>query len=404
LAVHFAPSTLIEKLKYVSGLPPICGSRTHPPEPPVYPHAESRFHESIGKFCRGKVWGLNPYESSCGTTPCASTENRKKKAKRRKAFASYGAASQPFLIETFTIGLVERLTQCSLTRIETLESGCPRHFAACGSPVNNSAKESKVMIGKSTTPTQLCPYCANSIEENAAKCPYCKADLLSQSAPQWLRRDESSPEPRAGSNSNKKFTIPPKFIWALAMLVVVLTAFFAGGYIQRSEQVLSAQAYSKQLQAKDQIIQSQENQLADARKQQNDNANQLAEVKNKLEENQKELSVMRQRLEVTAREANRLNSTRSLAVGRTESRAPTAAPSFPAAARRTTEPGVYETTQATSVYENPSPGSRVISQISRGTRINVVSSAGDWLEVRSKHGNPPGYVRSTNARLLGSVN
>jgi hypothetical protein len=113
---------------------------------------------------------------------------------------------------------------------------------------------------------------------------------------------------------------------------------------------------------------------------------------------------MRQRLEVTAREANRLNSTRSLAVGRTESRAPTAAPSFPAAARRTTEPGVYETTQATSVYENPSPGSRVISQISRGTRINVVSSAGDWLEVRSKHGNPPGYVRSTNARLIGSVN
>src|SRR5262249_37394994 len=73
----------------------------------------------------------------------------------------------------------------------------------------------------------------------------------------------------------------------------------------------------------------------------------------------------------------------------------------PMAGRRTPEPGVYETTRETPVYENPSSTSRVISQISRGTRINVVSSSGNWLEVRSKHGNPPGYVRSDDARLIG---
>ncbi|HZA56243.1 MAG TPA: SH3 domain-containing protein, partial [Candidatus Udaeobacter sp.] len=73
-------------------------------------------------------------------------------------------------------------------------------------------------------------------------------------------------------------------------------------------------------------------------------------------------------------------------------------------ARRTAEPGVYETTRATSVYENPSSASRVISQISSGTRINVVSSAGGWLEVRSKRGNPPGYVRSDDARLTDRAN
>lgn len=28
----------------------------------------------------------------------------------------------------------------------------------------------------------------------------------------------------------------------------------------------------------------------------------------------------------------------------------------------------------------------------------------DWLEVRSKHGNPPGYVGSDDARLIGRVN
>jgi hypothetical protein len=40
----------------------------------------------------------------------------------------------------------------------------------------------------------------------------------------------------------------------------------------------------------------------------------------------------------------------------------------------------------------------------KGTRINVVSAAGDWLEVRSKHGNPPGYVRSDEARPIARTN
>ncbi len=36
------------------------------------------------------------------------------------------------------------------------------------------------MIGKSTTRMRLCPHCANSIEEDATNCSYCKTDLLSQ--------------------------------------------------------------------------------------------------------------------------------------------------------------------------------------------------------------------------------
>lgn len=262
------------------------------------------------------------------------------------------------------------------------------------------------MIGKSTMPKKLCPYCANSIDEDAAKCPYCKADLLSELAPQWLRRDEPSSQPRIGPNSAKKFSIPAKFIWPAAMLVVALTAFFAGGYIQRSEQLLSSQAYSRQLQAKDQIIQSHEAQLAQTKQQLSDSSTQLTEVRAKFEASQKEMSAMQQRLAVAAREADRLGASRPAAVRRTASRAPDApaSPPSPAVARRSSEPGVYETTQTTSVYENPTSGARVISQISRGTRINVVGSAGDWLEVRSKHGNPPGYVRSDDARLVAKAN
>jgi hypothetical protein len=204
-------------------------------------------------------------------------------------------------------------------------------------------------------------------------------------------------------NSKKKFPIPSKFIWSVTLLVVVLLAYFAGGYLQRSELSAVSQANLKRLQAKDQVIHSQEAQLAQTRKQLDDNSNQLVELKRKLEESQKALSA-RQRLAVASREVNRLNTTRSVAVRRTASRAPDTIASYPASAavRRTVEPRVYEITQATSVYENSSSTARVISQIDRGTRINVVSSAGDWLEVRSNRGNPPGFVRSDDARLLNA--
>jgi uncharacterized protein YgiM (DUF1202 family) len=264
----------------------------------------------------------------------------------------------------------------------------------------------EVMIGESTTRVRLCPYCANSIEEDAAKCPYCKANLSSQFAPQWLKRDERPSKPRAGSDNHKRFPIPAKFIWPAAMLVTALSAFFAGGYIQGSRLSRSSEANLKQLQAKDQMIQSQEAQLAQTRQKLNESSNQLAEMETKLEESRKELSLTRQQLGAATRRVDGLNASRSANVRRTAARAPATAASLPqpAAARRTAEPAVYETTRATSVYENPSSAARVISQIGPGTRINVVSSTGDWLEVRSKRGNPPGYVRSDDAQQIARAN
>jgi Bacterial SH3 domain len=263
------------------------------------------------------------------------------------------------------------------------------------------------MIGNSTAEMRLCPHCANSIAEDATDCRYCKTDFSSQFAPRWLKRDDPSSERRIGSDNYRRSQIPAKFIWMAAMLVVAVIAFFAGGYIHRSELLLSSQAYSKQLQAKDQTIQSQEAQLAQTRQQLNENSTQLAAIKTKLVESQKELSTTQQRLGATTRQVDRSNARRSPAATRTASRAPdTAAASIPqpVGARRTSGPGVYETTRPTPVYENPSSAARVISQIDRGTRINVVSSTGGWLEVRSKRGNPPGYVRSDDARPIGGVN
>jgi uncharacterized membrane-anchored protein YhcB (DUF1043 family) len=262
------------------------------------------------------------------------------------------------------------------------------------------------MNAESSLRPRLCPNCANSIDENAEQCPYCKTDLLAGIAPKWLSRSDPSSEPRASADTKKKFPIPAKYIWSVALLGILLIAVMAGGYIQRSELAALSQATSKQLQTKDQIIKSQQDQLENVQKQLSENTSQLAEIKIKLEDTQKQLAAKQQHLAAATREAKIVNTTRSAAVNRTATRGAEPSQSYPqpASVRRSAQPGVYETTKATAVHEAPSATSRAISQIGRGTRINVVSATGDWLEVRSKHGNPPGYVRSDDTRLLGRPN
>jgi hypothetical protein len=68
-----------------------------------------------------------------------------------------------------------------------------------------------------------------------------------------------------------------------------------------------------------------------------------------------------------------------------------------AVSRRTADAGVYETVRATTVFEEPSASSRNVASIPQGTRVNVVSSAGNWLEVHSKSGKPPGFIRRGDA-------
>ena len=80
-------------------------------------------------------------------------------------------------------------------------------------------------------------------------------------------------------------------------------------------------------------------------------------------------------------------------------------PPAPAPApRRAIEPGLYETVRSTAVHEEPLASSRVVSRISSGTQLTVVRGVGEWLEVRSKYGNPPGFVRADDAMLVGRAN
>ena len=60
----------------------------------------------------------------------------------------------------------------------------------------------------------------------------------------------------------------------------------------------------------------------------------------------------------------------------------------------------YQTVRSTSVFEEPSASSRKVGSIANGTKVRVVGSSDDWLEVRSKQGRPPGFIRRDDAVLM----
>jgi hypothetical protein len=254
------------------------------------------------------------------------------------------------------------------------------------------------MSEESNIQTRLCPSCANSINEDAAKCPYCRADFGSGAVPEWLNRRSGSPVARMTAGPRRRFSLPAKLIWPGVLLAAALVAFFLGAYARRSQFSNASQNELKQLQAKDLMIQSQETQLTELRQQLNNATDQLGQMKSQLDESRKELAAARQRL---TRAAPRAVNRPTTAGDRPARQAPSRTRSTPVS---TAAAGVYETTQQTSVHESPSQASRTLSLLGRGTRINVVGAAGEWLEVRSRYGNPPGFVRSANARRLSRTN
>ena len=64
------------------------------------------------------------------------------------------------------------------------------------------------------------------------------------------------------------------------------------------------------------------------------------------------------------------------------------------------EPSFYQAIRSTSVFEEPSVSSRTLATIEKGSRVRVVGSKGDWLEVRSSQGRPPGFIRRDDAVLM----
>jgi hypothetical protein len=57
----------------------------------------------------------------------------------------------------------------------------------------------------------------------------------------------------------------------------------------------------------------------------------------------------------------------------------------------------YEVVSATPVYSKPDEESQTVASAIRGMTVNVVRVRGDWLEIRSKHGRPPGFIKKESA-------
>lgn len=194
-----------------------------------------------------------------------------------------------------------------------------------------------------------------------------------------------------------------KIVSVAGVVVLALGVYLVAGQRGRSESQLLLEEKIKELQEKETKIQTLEADAAKLRQTLSEQTGQLSELKTKLEEGQKELASARVRLGLANREVDRLASSRSQSAAPTASRPSDPTPPV-ASARRAAESGVYETIRATSVHEEPSSSSRVLSQIVPGTRINVVRSVGDWLEVRSKQGNPPGFIRLDDAKFIARAN
>ena len=63
--------------------------------------------------------------------------------------------------------------------------------------------------------------------------------------------------------------------------------------------------------------------------------------------------------------------------------------------------GTYETVRTTQVYTGPSENSALIGNIGPKMKLHVVGSSKGWLEIRSRHGRPPGFIRQEAAVRIG---
>ncbi len=190
--------------------------------------------------------------------------------------------------------------------------------------------------------------------------------------------------------------IPRTYVYILIVLIVI-GAFLAGRSMlaPKADPVVaspSLEERARELEEKDRQIKGLDSQIAQLRKELEESSKKMEDLEARLKETTKTLSSTQQKLKIATRQGER-SVTPEQPRDRVASRPVEPAPP----SRRSAEAGSYEVIRATSVFEEPSESSRKVATINKGTKVNVVRSVGEWLEVRSKHGNPPGYIRRDDA-------
>ncbi|MGH7927196.1 MAG: SH3 domain-containing protein, partial [Candidatus Binatia bacterium] len=204
-------------------------------------------------------------------------------------------------------------------------------------------------------------------------------------------------------------SMTPKIVLIAGIVLCLLAAvLLAAGILGKSDESSGTRGLVdqkiKEVQTKEEQINAVEAELDKARLETADLTKEAVALKARLEESQKELATAEQRLGSARRELERLSTRRAQVETRNDPRRVerVTAPARPT--QRSVDPGVYETLRATEVHEQPAQSSRVISRIPGGTRVNVVRSDGEWLEVISKRGNPPGYILRESAKIAAGSN
>jgi hypothetical protein len=282
---------------------------------------------------------------------------------------------------------------------------CPECSAQYDDNRNFCTKDGRSLHEVSAVSSRLCPNCANSIAEDAAHCPYCKAEVDTAPSPEWLIRDERSRETQPPRR--EKTTMPKIMLIAGIVLCIIAAALLGTGVLGKDESADTRRLLAEkvqELQVKEEHVKAVEAELAKVREEAAESVKEAEALKARLQESRKEQAAAGQRLSGGNREPERRSARQAQVEPRSEPRPVerTPAPSRPA--RRPAEPGVYETTRATEVHEQPVESSRVISRIGKGTRINVVRSDGDWLEVMSRRGNPPGFILRDDTMYVAQSN
>lgn len=196
--------------------------------------------------------------------------------------------------------------------------------------------------------------------------------------------------------------IPRSYGYAVVLLILAIGAVLAWKYLGTKNDLAgiagAPEQGAKETEEGDRRIRDLGNEVSQLRKELEESSNKVAELQARLDDTNKALSSTEQKLRSAIRQAER--PAVAPAQPREKTAAKPAEPVSQPSPRRTAAPGSYEIIRPTSVFAEPSDSSRKLSTINRGTRVTVVGSVGDWLEVRSKHGNPPGFIRRDDAMFM----
>lgn len=66
-------------------------------------------------------------------------------------------------------------------------------------------------------------------------------------------------------------------------------------------------------------------------------------------------------------------------------------------------PGEYQIVRSTYVFNEPRNDASKTLSLEPGTQVLVVNMRGDWLEIRSYSGRPPGFIHRESAKFLKRI-